>query len=65
MADLDLLGPLHDQGEELLVDALVDQQPRRTGADLPLVQGEHHRAFQRLVQELVILQAAEFMIKIT
>ena len=43
--------PLH----ELVVDRSLDQRARRAGADLALVEGEHGEAFERLVEEVVVL----------
>jgi hypothetical protein len=34
--------------------ALLDQHPRRAGADLALVEGEHAEALERLVEEVVV-----------
>ena len=39
---------------ELVVDALVYQQTRRAGADLTLVQAEHHRSFDSFVEERIV-----------
>ena len=39
---------------EPVVDRFVDQRPARAGADLALVEREHDKAFDRLVEEIVI-----------
>ncbi|MCY1200129.1 hypothetical protein D9M72_115550 [compost metagenome] len=39
---------------EAVVDRFLDQRARRAGADLALVQREHGKAFQRLVEEGVV-----------
>ena len=50
---------LVDAGDRLLHEAVVDrslhQRAARAGADLALVQREHGEAFQRLVEEVVVL----------
>ena len=43
--------PLH----EAVVDRLLDQRAARAGADLALVEREHDEAFDRLVEEVVVL----------
>ena len=40
---------------ELVVDRLLDQRAAGTGADLALVEREHHEAFDRPVEEIVVL----------
>jgi hypothetical protein len=39
---------------ELVVDRLFDQRARRAGAHLALVEREHHEAFDRLIEEVVV-----------
>ena len=46
---------LERAGHEFLVDVLVDQGAARAGADLALVEGEQHEAFDRLVEEVIIV----------
>ena len=43
--------PLH----ESVVDALLNQRAAGTGADFALVEREHHKALDRLVEEVVVL----------
>ena len=40
---------------KLVVDRSLHQRARRAGADLALVQREHGEAFERLVEEVVVL----------
>ena len=54
MALLDLLHPLDCALHELVVDRLLDERAARAGADLALVEREHRKAFERLVEELVV-----------
>src|SRR5271165_126668 len=42
---------------EAVVDRLLDERAARTGADLALVEREHDKAFDRLVEEVVVLGA--------
>ncbi len=51
VALLDLRGALGGVGDEVVVDAGLDQRPRRAGANLALVEREHREPFQRLVVE--------------
>ena len=46
--------PLH----ELVVDALLNERAAGAGADFALVEREHHEAFDRLVEEVVVFLAA-------
>ena len=50
---------LADTGDRLLHEAIVDlfmhQRAARSGADLALVQREHGEAFERLVEEIIVL----------
>src|SRR5262249_20180215 len=39
---------------EAVVDVLMDQRTARTGTDLALVEREHHKTFDRLVEEVVV-----------
>ena len=55
VALLDRLGAGDGLLHELLVDRLLHQHARGAGADLALVQREHGEAFQRLVEEVVVL----------
>ncbi|CFW91781.1 Uncharacterised protein [Bordetella pertussis] len=55
MAGLDGLHPRDGLLDEALVDRLLDQDARRAGADLALVEREHGQALERLVQELVVV----------
>ena len=41
--------------DEGLVDVFLDQRARRAGADLALVEGEQHKALDRLVEKGVVL----------
>ncbi len=41
---------------ELVVDRFLHECPRRTGADLALVEGVEHEPFDRLVEEVVVLR---------
>ena len=43
--------PLH----EPVINALLNQRPARTGADLALIQRKHRESFKRLVKEVIIL----------
>ena len=45
--------PLH----EFVVDALLDERAAGAGADLALVEREHHEAFDGLVEEVVVFLA--------
>ena len=54
MTLLDRGDPLEAARHERLVDRLLDQCPRRAGADLALVEGVEHQPFDRLVEELVV-----------
>ena len=51
----DRLDPLDRPLHEAVVDAFVDQRAAGAGADLALVQREHGEAFERLVEEGVVL----------
>ncbi len=51
VALLDRGDPLQAALHELVVDRLLDQRPRRAGADLALVEREQHEALDRLVEE--------------
>src|SRR5450631_1028539 len=51
----DRLDALERALHEPVVDRFMDQRPAWTGADLALVEGEHHEAFDRLVEEVIIL----------
>ncbi|KIU01531.1 carR, partial [Staphylococcus aureus] len=51
----DRLDALHGALDEAVVDRLVHERPARAGADLALVEGEHREAFERLVEEVVVL----------
>ena len=42
--------PLH----ELVVDALLDERAAGAGANLALIEREHHEAFDRLVEEVIV-----------
>ena len=47
--------PLEAAAHELVVDRLLDQRPRRAGADLALVERVQDEPFDGLVEELVVL----------
>ncbi|EJZ06057.1 hypothetical protein MFORT_28624 [Mycolicibacterium fortuitum subsp. fortuitum DSM 46621 = ATCC 6841 = JCM 6387] len=47
------LGADGGQFQELVVDVCLDQRPRRAGAHLTLVQGEHGEPFQGFVLEVI------------
>ena len=51
----DRLGPGDRPLHEAVIDRLVDQRAARAGADLALVEGEHHEALDRLVEVIVVL----------
>mmetsp|Transcript_28936 Transcript_28936/g.62347 ORF Transcript_28936/g.62347 Transcript_28936/m.62347 type:complete len:321 (-) Transcript_28936:696-1658(-) len=55
VSDLDHLDPLQHPLHELLVDVFVHQHAAGAGADLPLVQGEHHGPLDGLVEEGVVV----------
>ena len=42
---------------EAVVDQLLDERAARAGADLALIEREHDEAFDRLVEEVVVLGA--------
>ena len=44
-----------DTFHELVINRFLDQRARWAGADLTLVEGEQHQAFDRLVQETIVL----------
>ena len=56
MADLDLLRPLHNKGDKLLVYVFVDEHSRRACADFALIECKQHRTLEGLVQEFVVLK---------
>ncbi len=45
--------PLH----ELVVDAFLNERAAGAGADFALVEREHHEAFDRLVEEVIVFVA--------
>ncbi|MPL73764.1 hypothetical protein SDC9_19570 [bioreactor metagenome] len=56
VALLDRLDPGDGALDEGLVDVFLDQRARRAGADLALIEGKQNEAFDRLVEEGVILR---------
>ena len=54
VALLDLLGPGDRALHEPVVDRFLHQRAARAGADLALVEREHGKAFERLVEEVVV-----------
>ena len=54
---LDGFHPLDRPIHEPVIAGLLNQRPRRTGADFTLVEGKHGEAFQGLVEEVVVLGA--------
>ena len=55
IALLDRLDALQRPFHEPVVDRFLDQRAARAGADLALVEREHGEAFDRLVEEVVVL----------
>ncbi|MNV57897.1 hypothetical protein D3C71_1502490 [compost metagenome] len=56
IALLDRCHALERTLHECVVDRLLDQRARGTGAHLALVEGEQHEAFHRLVQEVIVVR---------
>src|SRR5690606_32568018 len=55
VAGFHLLNPRDGFFDEAIVDALLDENARRAGADFTLIEREQAQAFQRFIKELVVL----------
>jgi ParB family chromosome partitioning protein len=55
MSLLDLADPLERAVHELVVDLGIDQRAAGAGADFALIEGEHGKAFETLVEIIVVL----------